>query len=51
LAKDLQCNQAGGVVCGPGGILWGANAVNGVINIITKKAEQTQGALLALRQA
>ncbi len=31
------------VVRGPGGSLWGANAVNGVINIITKKAEKTQG--------
>jgi len=34
------------VVRGPGGTLWGANAVNGVINIITKKAEQTQGGLV-----
>ncbi len=33
------------VVRGPGGTLWGANAVNGVINIITKNAEETQGAL------
>jgi iron complex outermembrane recepter protein len=31
------------VVSGPGGSLWGANAVNGVINIITKSAEETQG--------
>ena len=32
------------VIRGPGAALWGANAVNGVINIITKKAEETQGA-------
>jgi iron complex outermembrane receptor protein len=31
------------VVSGPGGTLWGANAVNGVINIITKNAGDTQG--------
>ncbi|HEY2781147.1 MAG TPA: TonB-dependent receptor [Steroidobacteraceae bacterium] len=31
------------VISGPGGALWGANAVNGVINIITKKAKDTQG--------
>ena len=31
------------VVRGPGGTLWGANAVNGVINIITKSAGDTQG--------
>ncbi len=30
------------IIRGPGASLWGANAVNGVINIITKKAEQTQ---------
>jgi iron complex outermembrane receptor protein len=33
------------VISGPGGTLWGTNAVNGVINIITKKAGDTQGAL------
>ena len=33
------------VIRGPGGSLWGANAVNGVINIITKKAKDTQGVL------
>ena len=32
------------VISGPGGALWGANAVNGVINIITKSARDTQGA-------
>jgi iron complex outermembrane recepter protein len=31
------------VVSGPGGTLWGTNAVNGVINIITKSAGDTQG--------
>jgi iron complex outermembrane recepter protein len=31
------------VIRGPGAALWGANAVNGVINIITKNARDTQG--------
>ncbi len=31
------------VISGPGGTLWGANAVNGVINITTKDASATQG--------
>ncbi|HLZ49977.1 MAG TPA: TonB-dependent receptor plug domain-containing protein [Candidatus Acidoferrum sp.] len=35
------------VIRGPGGTLWGANAVNGVINIITKEAGKTQGVLVA----
>jgi len=34
------------VVSGPGGTLWGANAVNGVINIVTKSARDTQGLLI-----
>src|SRR5947209_8144524 len=34
------------VVSGPGGTLWGANAVNGVINIITRSAKDTQGLLV-----
>lgn len=33
------------VIRGPGGTIWGANAVNGVINIITKSAKDTHGAL------
>ena len=36
------------VISGPGGTLWGANAVNGVINVITRKASDTQGGLLTL---
>jgi len=35
------------VIRGPGATLWGANAVNGVINIITKAARDTQGVLTA----
>ena len=35
------------VIRGPGGTLWGANAVNGVINIITREAGKSQGALVA----
>ncbi len=35
------------VVRGPGGTLWGANAVNGIVNIITKEAKDTQGLLLS----
>ncbi|WP_459923158.1 TonB-dependent receptor plug domain-containing protein [Desulfatiferula olefinivorans] len=34
------------VIRGPGASLWGANAVNGVINIITRSAEDTTGTLL-----
>ena len=34
------------VIRGPGGSLWGANAVNGVINIITKSAADTPGNLV-----
>jgi len=34
------------VVRGPGGTIWGPNAVNGVINIITKSAKDTHGALV-----
>jgi iron complex outermembrane receptor protein len=34
------------VISGPGGTLWGANAVNGVINVTTKSAADTQGLLV-----
>jgi iron complex outermembrane recepter protein len=34
------------VIRGPGAALWGANAVNGVINITTKRAKDTQGLLV-----
>ena len=36
------------VIRGPGGTLWGANAVNGVINIVTKSAAETQGGLVSV---
>jgi iron complex outermembrane receptor protein len=34
------------VIRGPGGTVWGANAVNGVINVITKRAADTLGTLV-----
>ena len=35
------------VIRGPGATIWGANAMNGVINIITKSAADTQGVLVS----
>jgi len=35
------------IIRGPGGTLWGANAVNGVINVVTKTAANTQGLLVS----
>lgn len=35
------------VIRGPGGTIWGSNAVNGVINIVTKNARQTHGMLVS----
>lgn len=35
------------VIRGPGGTLWGANAFNGIINIVTRNAQASQGMLLA----
>ena len=43
LLEDLDRIE---VIRGPGATLWGANAVNGVINIITKQAKYTQGGLV-----
>ena len=37
------------VISGPGGTLWGANAMNGVINIVTKSSASTQGGLVDAR--
>jgi iron complex outermembrane receptor protein len=44
LLEDLDRIE---VIRGPGAALWGANAVNGVINIITKQANNTQGGLVS----
>jgi len=35
------------VIRGPGGTIWGADAVNGIINIITKHSQETRGTLLS----
>ena len=36
------------MIRGPGGTIWGANAVDGIINIITKSAKDTHGALASV---
>jgi len=36
------------VVRGPGGALWGANASNGIINVITKNSKETKGTILSV---
>jgi len=36
------------VISGPGGALWGSNAVNGIINIVTRSAQDTLGGLVDL---
>jgi iron complex outermembrane receptor protein len=38
------------VIRGPGAAVWGANAVNGIINIITKSAGETQGVMITARE-
>ena len=37
------------VIRGPAGSVWGANAVSGVINVITKSASETQGTLVSMQ--
>ncbi len=44
LIEDIEQIE---VIRGPGASLWGANAVNGIINIITKNAKDTQGSLVS----
>jgi iron complex outermembrane receptor protein len=44
LLEDIERIE---VIRGPGASLWGANAVNGIINIITKSAKDTQGNMLS----
>ena len=43
LLQDIERIE---VIRGPGATLWGQNAVNGIVNIITKRAQDTQGSLL-----
>jgi iron complex outermembrane receptor protein len=42
LLQDIERIE---VIRGPGSSLWGSNAVNGIVNIVTKSARDTQGAL------
>lgn len=44
LLEDIERIE---VIRGPGATMWGANAVNGVINIITRSAKDTQGGFLS----
>ena len=46
LVMGLQDVERIEVISGPGSTLWGTNAVNGVINVITRSARKTQGGQL-----
>ena len=35
------------VIRGPGSSIWGSNAVNGIVNVITKSAAETQGSMVS----
>ena len=45
LMEDIERIE---VIRGPGATVWGANAVNGIINIITKRAKERSGGLVSL---
>jgi iron complex outermembrane receptor protein len=44
LIEDIERIE---VISGPGGVQWGSNAVNGVINIVTRRAKDTTGGLVS----
>ena len=45
LVEDIERIE---VISGPGATLWGANAVNGIINIVTRSARDTHGAVASI---
>jgi iron complex outermembrane recepter protein len=46
LALPLEDIERIEVIRGPGSAMWGANAMNGVVNVVTKRARQTQGTVV-----
>jgi len=46
---DLDDVERIEVIRGPGGLLWGSNAIHGVVHVITKSAQDTVGARLSAR--
>jgi len=46
LLEDIERIE---VIRGPGGTIWGANAVNGIVNVITKHAQDTVGNLATMK--